>query len=186
MPVSDEVDPLDAGRPVRDTRARKERVHPSTTFLHGGVDRRPLGEVHVDRLHRFERYLGEVHDDDVGAGVPHELRRRGPHAGRAPNDEHTLPVVTKRIEQRHAGGLNRIAVECKSLRSRIILEPARQLRPPFRKRRPGDSPGISFMTSSPRRCGSAARLDRSHRPHCGSAPPRDPLASGTACARPEL
>ena len=45
-----------------------------------------------------ELHLGEVHDDDLGAGRLGQLGRGGPHAGGAPDNEDPLPVVAKCVE----------------------------------------------------------------------------------------
>ena len=46
-----------------------------------------------------ELHVGEVHDDDLGAGVEGQLGRGRTHAGGATDHEDPLAVVTKGIEQ---------------------------------------------------------------------------------------
>src|SRR3954465_9735522 len=100
--MADEVDLLEVGRAVGDPGAREQRVDRTADLLEGGVDRRLLPEVDVDRLDPVELHLGEVHDHGLGTGVPHELGRSRTHAGRTADDQRPLAVETEGVEQAHA------------------------------------------------------------------------------------
>src|SRR5439155_13572928 len=68
--VPDEVDALDAGRPVGDAGTREEGVHGPAARVDGFVDRRLVGEVGVDGGDARRRDIGEIHHHDVGTRVP--------------------------------------------------------------------------------------------------------------------
>ena len=89
------------GRAVGDAGAREQRVHRAAALVDGGVDRRLVGEVELDRLDARQRHLGAVHHDDLGAGVLRELGDRRAHAGGAADDQRPLAVVPECVEQRH-------------------------------------------------------------------------------------
>ena len=70
-------------------------------LVDGGVDRRLVGEVDLDRLHARRRDLGAVHRDDFGAGGEQHVDRGCSHAGRPADDEHSLSLVAVCVEQSH-------------------------------------------------------------------------------------
>ena len=96
--MTEEVDLFDAGRAVSDAGAREQRVDRPAAFVDGTVDRRRVGEVHLDGLGAGQVDFGEVHDDDLGARVLHHLGRRGAHPGGAADHENSLAVVPERVE----------------------------------------------------------------------------------------
>jgi len=59
----------------------------------------PGGQVDVDGLGAGQLHLGEVHHDDLSAGVLHQLGRGRPHTGGAPDNQDPLSVVAECIEQ---------------------------------------------------------------------------------------
>ena len=101
VPVSDEVDLLDARRAVGHPGTGEQRVHRAAALVDGGVDGVPVGQVHVDGLRAGQLHLGEVHHHDLGTGVLHELGRGRAHARGATDHQDPLPVVAECIEQCH-------------------------------------------------------------------------------------
>ena len=99
--VADEVDALDPGCAVGDAGAREQRVHGSAALVHGGIDRRLVGEVELDGLHARQGHRGAIHHDDLRARILRELGHRRAHAGGAADDQCSLAVVPECVEQRH-------------------------------------------------------------------------------------
>ena len=99
--VADEVDPLDAFRPVGHAGAREQRIHPAAAGVDGGFDGGPLGQVDVHRLDAGQGDGGDIGDHDLGAGVPGQLGRGRAHAGRPAHDQDALVVVAECIEDGH-------------------------------------------------------------------------------------
>ena len=104
--VAEEVDLLDARDAVGDPGAGQQGVDRSPAGVDGGVDRRRVGEVDLDRLHPLEGDRGPVHHDDLGAGVEGQLGGGGAHAGGPTDDEDPLAVVSERVEQAHGRNLS--------------------------------------------------------------------------------
>jgi hypothetical protein len=99
--VPEEVDPLDALRPVRHPGAREQRVHPAAALVDGGVDGGPVGQVDVHRLDAGQGDGGDIGDHDLGPGVPGQLGGGRAHAGRPAHHQDALTVVPECIEDRH-------------------------------------------------------------------------------------
>ena len=76
--VADEVDPLDAVRPVGHAGAREQRIHPAAAGVDSGFDGGPLGQVDVHRLDAGQGDGGDIGDHDLGAGVQGQLGRGAP------------------------------------------------------------------------------------------------------------
>jgi hypothetical protein len=99
--VADEVDPLDARRPVGDAGAGEEGVNRAAALVDGGINGRLLRKVQADGLDASELDLCVVHHDDIGSGSQRQPGRRGPNAGGAAEDQDALAVESECIEERH-------------------------------------------------------------------------------------
>ena len=99
--VADEVDLLDTRRAVGHAGAREQRIHPTTAGVDSGVDGGLLDQVDVYRLDAGQGDVGDVHDHDLGAGVPSQLRRGGTHPRGPADHQDPLAVVAECIEDRH-------------------------------------------------------------------------------------
>ena len=99
------------GVPSADAGAGEQRVDRAAALVDRGVDARLVAEVEVDRLDALEGDRREVHHDDLGAEVLHQLRGRGTHAGGTTDDQRSLAVVA----------------ECVCLHVRVLLSPIRSV-----------------------------------------------------------
>ncbi len=66
----------------------------------------------MDRPRAGQRDLREIHHQGLGPGVQHQLGDRGPHAAGPTDDQGTLAVVAKRVEQSHGFSLSVVGTLC--------------------------------------------------------------------------
>ena len=114
VPMCNEVDQHEPGRPVGDTGRRKHGVDGARELGQGGVDRASVPEVDLDGGPYLEFDRSVVHDDHLGPEVSRGPGGGSTHSSRSADDQHPLAVVPEGLDTTHSSSPDELAPRASS------------------------------------------------------------------------